>query len=114
MDLLKQHCQHYEKGTPPLSREATDALLEQTPDWHLGDNFLEISREFRFKNYYETISFVNAVAWIYHQEDHHPDMTVHYNRCHITFSTHSVGGLSDNDFICAAKTDALIDKLSES
>ncbi|HEY9150705.1 MAG TPA: 4a-hydroxytetrahydrobiopterin dehydratase, partial [Gammaproteobacteria bacterium] len=60
-----------------------------------------------FKNYYQTIAFVNALAWIANQEDHHPDLEVSYNRCTVHFSTHSIGGLSLNDFICAARLDAL-------
>ena len=64
-------------------------------------------RTFRFKNYYETIAFVNALAWMAHSEDHHPDLAVGYNRCAVTYSTHSVSGLSENDFICAARIDTL-------
>jgi 4a-hydroxytetrahydrobiopterin dehydratase len=68
----------------------------------------EIRRTFSFKNYYETMAFVNAVAWLAHRADHHPDLEVGYNKCVVRFSTHSVGGLSDNDFIGAAKVDALL------
>lgn len=64
-------------------------------------------REFRFRNYYETIAFVNALAFLVHAEDHHPDLAVSFNRCEVRFNTHSVGGISENDFICAAKVDAL-------
>ncbi len=67
----------------------------------------EIKKTFTFKNYHETIAFVNASAWVSHQEDHHPDMSVHYNRCVVAFSTHDAGGITMNDFICAAKMDAL-------
>jgi len=66
-----------------------------------------IYRDFEFKNYYKTIAFVNAVAWMAHQENHHPDLSVSYNRCRVQYSTHAIGGLSENDFICAAKVDAL-------
>src|SRR5947208_1491343 len=66
-----------------------------------------IRKTFPFKNYYETMAFVNATAWISHREDHHPDLEVGYNKCTVTYSTHSVGGLSENDFICAAKIEAL-------
>jgi 4a-hydroxytetrahydrobiopterin dehydratase len=76
-------------------------------DWQLDESAKEISRSFAFKNYYQTIAFVNALAWIAHQEDHHPDLQVGYNRVQVRFSTHSIGGLSQNDFICAAKIDAL-------
>jgi 4a-hydroxytetrahydrobiopterin dehydratase len=69
-----------------------------------------IRKAYHFKNYYETMAFVNAVAWIAHRSDHHPDLEVGYNKCTVRFSTHSVGGLSDNDFIGAAKVDALMAK----
>ncbi len=80
-------------------------LLKQLDGWELNDN--RISKTFAFKNYYQTIAFVNAVAWMTHREDHHPDMTVGYSKCRVEYTTHAVGGLSDNDFICAAKVDAL-------
>jgi 4a-hydroxytetrahydrobiopterin dehydratase len=67
-----------------------------------------IRREFRFKNFYETMAFVNAVAWISHREDHHPDLDLGYNRCVVHYSTHAIGGLSENDFICAARVNALL------
>ena len=68
----------------------------------------EIKKTFPFKNYYQTIAFVNASAWISHREDHHPDMSVHYNKCVVAYSTHDAGGITLNDFICAAKLDALL------
>ena len=66
-----------------------------------------ISKTYSFENYYQTIAFVNAVAWMTHREDHHPDLTVNYNSCRVAYTTHDLGGLSENDFICAAKVDAL-------
>ena len=66
-----------------------------------------ITKTYEFKNYYQTMAFVNAAAWISHREDHHPDMTVGYNKCRVDYSTHAINGLSENDFICAAKLDAL-------
>ena len=80
-------------------------MLRHLPGWEHGGG--EIARTFKFKNYYETMAFVNAVAWVAHGEDHHPDMEVGYNKCGVRFSTHSVGGLSENDFISAAKVNAL-------
>ena len=77
------------------------------PQWTLADDRHAISREFRFPDFHRCMAFVNAVAWIAHQEDHHPDMEVGYNRCQLRYSTHDVGGLSRNDFICAAKVDRL-------
>lgn len=91
----------------PLSLDAARDLLKQTPEWVLNDKGDEISRTFQFKNYYQTLAFVNALGWIAHQEDHHPDLEVSYNKCCVRFSTHAIKGLSENDFICAAKIDAL-------
>jgi 4a-hydroxytetrahydrobiopterin dehydratase len=90
-----------------LDRAEAVNLLGQIPGWALEDNASAITRTWRFGNYYETIAFVNALAWIAHHEDHHPDLEVGYNRCRVRFSTHSVNGLSLNDFICAAKINAL-------
>ena len=80
--------------------------LAQVSGWQAKDGAIE--KTFSFKNYHETIAFVNALAWICHTEDHHPDLAVSYNRCVARFNTHSVGGISVNDFICAAKADALV------
>jgi len=106
-NLKQQTCQPIPAGTPALDRTAVAALLAQIPNWTLNDTGNGINRIFRFKNYYETMAFVNALAWIAHREDHHPDIEVGYNRCLVRFSTHSVKGLSNNDFICAAKLNAL-------
>ena len=107
-DLTTRHCKPCEGGVEPLGDEAARELLGQLDDWQLNDEANEISRVFLFKNYYETMAFVNAVAWMAHHEDHHPDLEVGYNRCLVRYSTHAVGGLSDNDFICAAKVAALL------
>lgn len=104
-DLSGRHCRPCKDGEPALSASEAAELLERLDDWTLGDQ--RISKTLAFKNYYETMAFVNAIAWMTHREDHHPDMQVGYNRCVIEYSTHSVGGLSENDFICAAKVDAL-------
>jgi len=80
--------------------------LKELPGWALAGN--EIAKTYPFKNYYETMAFVNATAWVSHHEDHHPDLEVGYNKCKVRYSTHSVGGLSENDFICAAKIDGLV------
>jgi 4a-hydroxytetrahydrobiopterin dehydratase len=90
-----------------LSRAEAEKLLSEITGWALSDAASEITRAWKFSNYYETIAFVNALAWIVHREDHHPDLEVGYNRCTVRFSTHSVRGLSENDFICAAKIGAL-------
>lgn len=107
--LAQQKCSPCEGGTAPLERKEAEALLEQVDgDWSLSDDGRTIHREFKFKNFLRTMSFVNAVAWVANAEDHHPDMEVGYNRCLVQFSTHAIGGLSRNDFICAAKIDALL------
>jgi 4a-hydroxytetrahydrobiopterin dehydratase len=104
-DLTSRSCspQH----GPALTLAAAEALLKQLAGWTMDAGAKEIRRTFSFKNYYGTMAFVNAVAWIAHREDHHPDMTVGYNKVTVVFATHSVGGLSENDFISAAKIDAL-------
>jgi 4a-hydroxytetrahydrobiopterin dehydratase len=90
---------------PPLSQEECNKLLKQLDGWVHRDQVIE--KVFQFKNYYQTMAFVNAVAWLSHREDHHPDLSVGYNHCNVEYSTHAVNGLSENDFICAAKVDQL-------
>ena len=80
--------------------------LKNAPGWALTDGSIE--KTFSFKNYFETIAFVNALAWICNTQDHHPDLAVSYNRCVVRFNTHSVGGISINDFICAAQVNELV------
>ena len=89
-----------------LDENQIAARLAQLPGWERqGTN---ITKTFKFKNYYETIAFVNASAWISHRQDHHPDLEVGYNTCKVRYSTHSVGGLSENDFQCAGKLEAMM------
>jgi 4a-hydroxytetrahydrobiopterin dehydratase len=95
-------------GAPRTADDRVLQLLAEVPGWLLVEEGAALARTFRFANYYETLAFVNAVAWIAHQEDHHPDLSVHYNRVVVRYSTHDAGGLTDNDFICAAKVSALI------
>lgn len=108
--LSEQKCKACEGGVAPLSHDEAQQMLARVDDsWQLTDDGREIRREVRCKNFYQTIAFVNALAWVANREDHHPDLEVGYNRCLVRFSTHSIGGLSSNDFICAAKIDALLD-----
>lgn len=107
-DLSKERCLPCEGGVKPLSEEEAKKLLQQIPQWQLNQQTTEIRRDFKFKNFYETMAFVNAIAWIANQQDHHPDLEVGYNYCHIRYNTHAIKGLSQNDFICAAKIDGLI------
>ena len=84
--------------------------LAKLGGWTLSGDGADVAIEktFRFANYYETITFVNAVAFIANAQDHHPDLSVHYNRCVVRYNTHDVGGLSSTDFDCAARIDALV------
>jgi 4a-hydroxytetrahydrobiopterin dehydratase len=108
-DLTNKHCKPCEGGVSPLDAEQAGKLLSELhDDWSIDPAGKEISRTWSFKNYYQTMAFVNALAWVAHAEDHHPDIEVGYNRCHVRYSTHAIGGLSENDFICAAKIDALL------
>lgn len=105
-DLATKTCKPCEGGVPPLQQDEISRLLKELNNWQqIGK---EIAKTYEFKNFYETMAFVNAIAWISHREDHHPDMEVGYNRCRMRYSTHAIGGLSENDFICAAKIDALL------
>lgn len=103
MNLTDLQCTH---GAPALDPAAIRARLAELPAWQLIDGAL--ARDFDFPDYRATIAFVNAVAGMAEDQDHHPDMRVGYRRCSLAWTTHSAGGaLSDNDFICAAKADAL-------
>ena len=108
MKLHDQHCRPMEGGAALEATEAQNLLGELDDDWQLEGDGARISRAFKFRDFHETVGFVNALAWIANREDHHPDLEVSYNRCVVHFSTHSVGGLSQNDFVCAAKADALL------
>lgn len=105
--LLERRSRELPSGTPALPAPEVQKLLAEVPGWALSADGKRIGKTYQFANYYETIAFVNAVAWVVHREDHHPDLEVSYNRCRVTYWTHTVGGLSDNDFICAAKIEAL-------
>lgn len=105
--LAAQSC-HPHRGHEHRIASA-DALgrMAVLPGWELVKEGTAIRKTFRFPDYYRTLAFVNALAYVAHREDHHPDLNVHYDRCVVRFSTHDVGGLSENDFICAAKAELL-------
>jgi 4a-hydroxytetrahydrobiopterin dehydratase len=108
-DLAQKKCQPCEGGVPPLTRDKAAALLPQLDaGWSLSADARSLRRELAFKDFYRTMSFVNAVAHVANIEDHHPDLEVGYNYCRIVFTTHAIQGLSENDFICAAKVNALL------
>lgn len=112
--LASRHCQPCEGGVDPLRADQISALLEALhPDWELSGDGLEISRIFGFPAYSRTLGFANAVAWIAISEGHHPVLTVSYGSCAVSYTTHAIGGLSDNDFICAAKIDRLVSETAQ-
>ena len=107
-DLVQKRCTPCEGGVAPLSKSEAESLMKQlNADWQLAEDGKSIRREWKFKNLYRTMSFVNAAAHIANTEDHHPDLEIGYGYCRMKFNTHAIGGLSENDFICAAKVDAL-------
>jgi 4a-hydroxytetrahydrobiopterin dehydratase len=103
--LAQRRCRALE-GEPAMTPAEISTHLREVEGWMLQDGAIE--KTFGFDDYHHTMAFVNAVAWIAHAEDHHPDLAVSYSRCVVRFNTHSVGGISINDFICAAKVDALL------
>ncbi len=106
-DLARKRCKPCEGGVKPYTADEAKQLLKSLKGWAIENG--KLAKVFAFENYYQTMAFVNALAWISHREDHHPDLGVHYNKCRVEYSTHAIGGLSENDFICAAKCDALFD-----
>lgn len=108
-DLASKHCEPCEGGVEPLDHKQAKKLLEALhEDWSISDDGKTISRRFEFKAYSRTLGFANAAAWIAIVEGHHPELVVNYGSCDVSYSTHAIDGLSDNDFICAAKTDRLV------
>lgn len=107
-NLAEQHCAPCEGGTRPMDDATISSRLSELSSHWAQQDDNKISGEFNFKNYYQTQAFVNAVAWLAHQEDHHPDITFGYKTCRVELTTHAIGGLSENDFILAAKVDRLL------
>jgi 4a-hydroxytetrahydrobiopterin dehydratase len=106
--LASAHCVPLRGDAHRLSDAAIAEHLAALPGWDLVPGGGAIRRTFRFDDYYKTMAFVNALAFIAHREDHHPDLGVHYDRCIVEYSTHDVGGVSRNDFVCAAKAGKLV------
>ena len=104
-DLVTRHCAPCEGGHP-LAEVAARELLTQLKAWEIRAG--KLVKTYAFKNYFETMAFVNGLALISHREDHHPELIVNYNKCEVRYDTHAVQGLTENDFICAAKADAML------
>ncbi len=103
--LAKRQCRPLE-GHAAMTAAEVESHLALVAGWTLVGG--AIQKRHDFPDYHHTMAFVNALAWVAHGQDHHPDLAVSYDRCTVRFSTHSVGGISINDFICAAKVDALL------
>jgi len=104
-ELTSRRCKPCEGDVAPLKPQEVENLLKELNGWIVVDG--AIAKTYSFKDHYRAIAFVNAIAWISHREDHHPDLLLGYNTCRVSYVTHAIDGLSDNDFICAAKVDAL-------
>ena len=107
--LLESKCESLTKGCKPLIIPTIESNLSALAGWQTPLNYAYIERTFQFKNYHQTVAFVNAVTWLAHKEDHHPQISFGYNQCVITLSTHVAKGLTMNDMILAAKINALLD-----
>jgi len=107
-ELAERSCVPCEGGVPPLTAPEAAALRGKLhPGWEVSADGKSLRRALKFKDFYRTMSFVNALAHVANTEDHHPDLEIGYDYCRIVFTTHAIGGLSSNDFICAAKVDRL-------
>lgn len=106
-DLLSRHCKPLKGAEHQLGGDQLRAALSNLSGWELIEDGKAICKTYGFPDYYHTLAFVNALAFVAHREDHHPDLGVHYNRCVVRFSTHDADGVTENDLICAAKAEAL-------
>ncbi|MGC9386938.1 MAG: 4a-hydroxytetrahydrobiopterin dehydratase [Hydrogenovibrio sp.] len=109
MPLKDQSCVDIEKGHKALVIPTIESHLSQMPGWDVPLDYQTLVKTFSFKNYHQTVAFVNAITWVAHKEDHHPELCFGYNQCKVILTTHAIKGLSQNDFIMAAKIDALLD-----
>ncbi len=107
--LETKQCKPCEGGMDPLSSAHAAILLDQVSGWDMCQDGRAIRRNFQFKGFHSTMSFVNALAWIANQQGHHPDFDAGYDTCRVTFTTHAISGLSENDFICASRINALME-----
>lgn len=107
MSLIHKHCVPCEGGVPTLTRGQAEDFLKEVPGWKLSEDTIKIEKQYKFKDFREAMAFVNKVAEIANAEDHHPDILIKYSKVTLTLWTHVIGGLSENDFIVAAKVDAM-------
>ena len=107
-NLASQHCIPRKGKEHALDGAGIEAMLKQLPGWHLANEGKAIVKDFKFADFHHTLGFINAVGFMANREDHHPDLEAGYGHCQVLWSTHDVGGLSLNDFICAARVEALL------
>jgi 4a-hydroxytetrahydrobiopterin dehydratase len=107
-DLSQRHCIPCEGGVPTIDRAEAESMLADLEGWTLSDDGKLISRKYEFRGFFRTMSFINAMAWVVNEQGHHPDFSAGYNYCEVGFTTHAIDGLSENDFICAARVNALL------
>lgn len=107
-NLNEKKCIPCEGGIAPLTHDEALQLLNEITDWQMDAEATLIHKALTFKNFYQTMGFVNAIAWIANRQNHHPDLKIGYNYCHITLTTHAIKALSNNDFIIAAQIDQLL------
>lgn len=107
-ELATTHCKPRKGEADAIDAATTQQLLELLTDWELIEDGKAITRDFAFKDFHHTLGFINAVGYMANREDHHPDLEAGYGHCRVRWSTHDVGGLSMNDFICAARVEALL------
>ena len=107
-DLSTKHCQARKGPEHALGAEEVAELLKRLPDWQLCEEGKAIAKDFKFKDFHHTLGFINAVGFMANREDHHPDLEAGYGHCQVRWSTHDVGGLSLNDFICAARVEVML------
>ncbi len=108
MQLTHKRCVPCEGGVPALDAEQAETLRAQVPEWQVRSEHRELHRHFKFGSFADNMAFVSRMAWLAESEGHHPDFCVHYNQLDVTLTTHAIGGLSENDFILAAKLDQLV------
>ena len=108
-NLKNKHCKPCEGGVCPLDKSVSILHLDQLPGWELAEDNVSIVRTLKFNDFSATMSFINAMAYMAEQQGHHPDFSAGYNFCEVHYTTHAIGGLSENDFICAAKINDLLE-----
>lgn len=107
-ELARQNCEPCKGGTPPLPPEDARRMLAKLPGWQLSADGATISRRFEFKGFAKPVEMANLAAWLGNKQGHHPDIAFGWGYCEVAFTTHAAGGLTRNDFICAARLDALV------